>query len=309
MAGIKGAKQNKALSAEQIEELFGMLIFTEDALDFFLKKHSLTFTAFKRKATVSGLKIPFGYSYFEYRDRPKLQSPFNKSKLRIDCSCGKVYITVLFGFHKRKYKTPVCDDCYRKNYAYDIEWRTNNSKAQKVAQNRPETIRKQIKSQNKRYAQPEVIEHYRRIGKKLWEDPIYRKKVIKNSSIAKAGIYHGLTYQSSIELAYILWCEENNKQIQNYTGSGIPYIWNGKEHRYYPDFLVDNDLIVEIKGSGGFYKRFASQNQAKFAALQEWCKSNNFTNQLIFDTDLGNKAIKEAKILHGTLSEKNNDSI
>lgn len=135
----------------------------------------------------------------------------------------------------------------------------------------------------------------------MWENPDYRKKVVANSSIAKAGTYHGLSYQSSIELAFILWCEKSGKHIENYAGTGIPYTWNGSEHRYYPDFLVDGNLIVEVKGKRGLYERNFDQNQAKFSALREWCKSKGFCVRVVFDTDLGNRAIKEARKLHGTL--------
>lgn len=309
MAGIKGAKQKKTLTPEQLDELREFSIFTEDSLSSFLGKHSISFDAFKRRATASGLTVPFGYSYAEYQNRPELQSPFNKNNLRIDCPCGKVYITVLFGFHKRKHKAPVCDDCYRKTYAYDADWKANNSKAQKTAQNRPETLAKQVKAQKLRYQQPGLLDRYRAIGKGLWEDPEYRKKVVANSSISKAGTYHGLSYQSSIELAFILWCEQNGKHIENYSGEGIPYLWNGKAHHYYPDFLVDGNLVVEIKGSGGIYERDFDQNQAKFTALREWCKINGFGVRVVFDTDLGNRAVKEAKKLHGTLGKKDNGSI
>lgn len=279
-------------------------IFTEDSLSAFLTKNSLSFKAFKRRATASGLRIPFGYSYAEYQNRPELQSPFNKNNIRIDCPCGKVYITVLFGFHNRKHKSPVCDDCYRKIYVYDDQWKANNSKAQKIAQNRPETLAKQVESQKARYQHPRVLEHYKAIGKKLWEDPEYRKKVVANSSISKAGNYHGISYQSSIELAFILWCEQNGKQVENYLGEGIPYAWNGKEHRYYPDFLIDGNFIVEVKGRGGIYERDYDQNQAKFAALREWCRTTGFGVRVVFDTDLGKRAIKEARKLHGTLDKK-----
>jgi hypothetical protein len=309
MTGIKGTKQHKSLTQEQVEELKHFSVLTQDQLEPFLIKYNISFDALKRRATASGLSIPFGYSYAEYLSNPALQSSYNKSNLQIDCPCGKTYITVLFGFHKRKYKDPVCDECYRKTYAYDLEWRENNSKAQRIAQNRPEVIAKQVVSQKKRYQQEGVLDHYRAIGKRLWENPDYRKKVVANSSIAKAGTYHGLSYQSSIELAFILWCENSGKSVVNYAGEGIPYNWAGTGHHYYPDFLVDGNTIVEVKGHGGVYERDYDQNQAKFAALRIWCKSRELCVRVVFDTDLGNRAIKEARTLHGTLGKKDSPSL
>lgn len=305
MPGIKGSKQHKSLTLEQIEELKGQTIFTEDGLVSFLTKHKLTFKAFKRRATAAGLKVPFGYSYKEYLTRQELQSPYNKNNIVIDCPCGKQYITVLFGFHKRKHKAPVCGDCYRKTYAYDDDWKLANSKAQKVSQNKPETLVKQVASQIKRHQQQGMKELYQSIGRYLWEDPVYRKKVIANSSISKHGIHKGLVYQSSLELAFICQMLEEGKTIKNYDGSGIPYVMNGKEHKYYPDFIVDEKELVEVKGHGSIYKKHYDRNQAKFAVLKSWCISNGFTARIVFDTDIGKRAIKEARLLHGTLDKEN----
>jgi hypothetical protein len=302
-------KQKKSLSSEQIAEIQAFIFISEDLVFELLKKYSLTFLQFKRMVTASGLKIPFGYSYAEYLTNTELQSNYNKSNIKIDCSCGKVYITKILGFNKRKYKKAICDICYRKTYMYDDEWKINNSKAQKIAQNRPETLEKQINSQKLRYSKPGVKEHYREIGKKLWENPEYRKKIIANSSISKSGIYHNLTYQSSIELAFILWCEANDKNIKNYSLGGIPYLWNGNIHHYYPDFIVDETLIVEIKCHTGIYFRDYEKNQTKFTALREWCKDKSLNVRIVFDTDLGNRAIKKARQLHDTLNKEKNNSI
>lgn len=73
--------------------------------------------------------------------------------------------------------------------------------------------------------------------------------------------------------------------------------------------LMRRIAVPEIKGSGGIYERDFNQNQAKFAALREWCKINGFGARVVFDTDLGNRAIKEARKLHGTLGKKDNNSV
>jgi hypothetical protein len=167
----------KAFSEQQIEKIKDYKIFTYENIKWFLEEYTISFRTFKRRSNFSGLKIPHGYSYSEYLNNQKLQSPFNKSYLEINCElCGKTYIAILFGFHKRKHKQPVCDVCYRKNFLYDETWRKNNSEAQKIAQNRPEVLEKQVNSQRKRHAQPGMKEKYCEIGKKLWEDVEYRKK-------------------------------------------------------------------------------------------------------------------------------------
>jgi hypothetical protein len=82
MARNKGIKQKKTLTLEQIDELREFSIFTEDSLLPFLKKHSLSFTSFKRRATVAGLKTPFGYSYSEYQNNPEKISKTKQSTLQ-----------------------------------------------------------------------------------------------------------------------------------------------------------------------------------------------------------------------------------
>lgn len=309
MAGIKGAKQKKFLTEEQIFELKDFKILTEDSLKEFMEKHKISFRAIKRRVVKSKLKILFGYSFQEYTNNKKLQSIYNKNNLYFVCKCNFEAIVLLGSFQKRRYKIPVCNECYKKEYFYDESWRENNKAAQLIAQNRPEVLEKQIASQKKRYENPEVIEHYRNIGRTLWENPDYRERVLKNSSISKCGIYNGLTYQSSIELAFIIWCQANNKKIENYKSVGIPYVWEGKEHRYYPDFIIDDKTIVEIKSKTGIYLRFLERNKIKFAALAEWCKENHYYARLIFDSDLGKRAIKEARKLHGEISKKKIHSV
>jgi len=74
--------------------------------------------------------------------------------------------------------------------------------------------------------------------------------------------YEGITFHSSWELAYYIYCKDHNINISR----SVSYISykdsSGKTHRYFPDFIV-NGQIVEIKGTqfytddsldGGIYK-------------------------------------------------------
>lgn len=71
----------------------------------------------------------------------------------------------------------------------------------------------------------------------------YREK----SGYGKSGTYRGIFCNSTWELAYLLYCIDNNYKIERcnkyymYTGA------DNEEHKYYPDFIV-NDEIIEIKG-------------------------------------------------------------
>jgi hypothetical protein len=68
----------------------------------------------------------------------------------------------------------------------------------------------------------------------------------KGSGRGKSGWYKGYWCDSSYELAFVIYHLEHHIEFKRNTQS-YEYIFNGKSHQYYPDFLVDGELI-EIKG-------------------------------------------------------------
>ena len=62
-------------------------------------------------------------------------------------------------------------------------------------------------------------------------------------------VYMGQSFDSKPELAFFIWCKDQNKNICRVT-KGIPYhvATDSKEHYYIPDFEVDGELY-ELKGS------------------------------------------------------------
>jgi hypothetical protein len=64
----------------------------------------------------------------------------------------------------------------------------------------------------------------------------------------KYGWYKGVWCDSSWELAYLLYCQNNNINVVRNT-FGFSYIWQGSVHKYFPDFyLPDEGIYIEIKG-------------------------------------------------------------
>ena len=59
-------------------------------------------------------------------------------------------------------------------------------------------------------------------------------------------IYKDINFDSSWELAFILYHLDHNLMIQRCTERRY-YIFEGIEHTYIPDFITD-DGIIEIKG-------------------------------------------------------------
>lgn len=71
----------------------------------------------------------------------------------------------------------------------------------------------------------------------------------KGSGRGKKGWYKGFFCDSQYELGYVIYCLDHNIEIHRNT-IFYPYIYKNEQHKYLPDFLV-NDELVEIKG----YKR------------------------------------------------------
>lgn len=65
-------------------------------------------------------------------------------------------------------------------------------------------------------------------------------------SRGKKGWYKGIWCDSSWELAFVIWCLDGGKDIKR-NAQAFPYMIQDKVRNYYPDFLVDGEL-VEIKG-------------------------------------------------------------
>ena len=65
------------------------------------------------------------------------------------------------------------------------------------------------------------------------------------SSRGKCGWYSGYWCDSSYELAYLIYCLENNIDIVR-NKEGFEYIFNDEKHLFYPDFIVSGKY-VEIK--------------------------------------------------------------
>lgn len=68
----------------------------------------------------------------------------------------------------------------------------------------------------------------------------------KGAGRGKKGRYKGIWCDSSWELAYLIYCLENDKKIERCT-EYFEYVFENKTHKYFPDFIVDG-TYVEIKG-------------------------------------------------------------
>lgn len=70
---------------------------------------------------------------------------------------------------------------------------------------------------------------------------------IKYKSWSKKGLYKNIPCDSSWELAFLIYCLDHNINIKR-NKNRFKYQIDGKTHFYYPDFIIDNDTYIEIKG-------------------------------------------------------------
>lgn len=124
-----------------------------------------------------------------------------------------------------------------------------------------------------------------------------------------SGFYKGLYYNSSYELAFLLFQEKSGnfkkiERVQFY----IPYIdVRGKWSHYFPDYIFDKKYLIEIKGFGPWVD--LNNLSLKNKAARKWCEENNKEFRLVLKEDLGNKLIQEAKIIHNEIKIKKNNSL
>lgn len=157
----------------------------------------------------------------------------------------------------------VCKECALKQTTTLDEWKNNNSKAQLIAQNRPEVLHKQ------RTAQSNLMQ----------KDKDYYEK--RSSGNLLKGYYYDIYFESSYELFYIYYCLKNNIQIYR-SELEIEYINKyGFKTFYHPDFeIIQNNkkYIVEIKGYYGWVKELKNK-----AAVDYSENNNNYNGYLFYD--------------------------
>lgn len=256
--------------------------------------------AFARRATASGLDIHIGYAWEEYV--PGTHS--TKALVQLRCiHCATVNMMLAVKLLARRRYIQACVKCYSERYLYDKEWRAKNSASQSIAQNRPETLERHREksramwvgdhdklmreAQKRMVSDPAYKENMARIMRDKWaSDPDYRDRVSGRGVYKHVGLHEGVTvYHSKLELAFLLWCEDNRKHVARCDFS-VSYVdpTDGKEHNYYPDFEVDG-AIVEVKG-----QRWIDASpptwRAKLEALENWCIVNQRSYRVILDVDL-----------------------
>jgi hypothetical protein len=210
-----------------------------------------------------------------------------------------------------------CQKCWLlTNTIEDPNWIKKNSEAQKISQNKPEQIQKNREGVRKSWNNERRIKASNLLKEKWKNDDAFATNALKNLNCHNnvkigfgtgglKGYYNQIYYDSALELSFILWCEYNNINIQRYSEEPIEYMDENKNIRkYYPDFIININDIVEIKGSGLWYRKNYQRNILKIEAAKK--TFNSFI--IIFDNDESvKKYYKTARKIHNETYKKENN--
>lgn len=70
----------------------------------------------------------------------------------------------------------------------------------------------------------------------------------KRKFFVAMGYFDDIYWQGSWELKYLIDCIKNNIPIKRYDLNLLEYVFEGNPHHYFPDFIINEDTIIEIKG-------------------------------------------------------------
>lgn len=170
------------------------------------------------------------------------------------------------------------------------EWVEKNRQAQLISQNKPEQKKKNAEGVSKSWTEERKKKNSELLKNRWKNDPVFAEKAMKNISWTRTadedrfrslmkksvgcgglkGIYKNINYDSALELSFILWCEHNNILIKRYDLEPLQYFDEcGVTRRYFPDFIINGDEIIEIKGYGIFYIKNYERNIIKIETLKK----------------------------------------
>lgn len=140
-----------------------------------------------------------------------------------------------------------------------------------------------LEKYGKEIADSKLIEFKQKISKNSSgkNNPMYGKSSPSGSGVGWKGWYDGLFFRSLRELSYLIYLKQNNIQFISAENKKflIEYVnYDGRQRTYKPDFLINNNTLVEIKP-----KRLHNTPlcQLKKIAAEKFCIKNNYKYLLI----------------------------
>lgn len=101
-------------------------------------------------------------------------------------------------------------------------------------------------------------------------------------------------------MALILKMEDEGREIKNFDLEPIPYFdpIKNKDRKYYPDFIVDNTLICEVKWLGFIYDKKKEEIKSKRKQLEIFCEANGMSSDFVTNKDIPKKYLDKAVKIH-----------
>jgi hypothetical protein len=212
----------------------------------------------------------------------------------------------------------LCNRCYLNYRCYsNPEWLLKNKKAQLISQNKPEQKLKNAigvsaswtKERRKKFSDLltnrwkncSEEERERMLKPLRWTDTkdSYYETAFKKSVKGISGEYNGISYQSLLELSFLLTCEERGVTVARYESEGIEYLdEKNKKRLYYPDFIIYGKVIIEIKGH-----IFGGQSGEKIIylkteAAKKFCQSRGLKYRIFHRSHFLRNKLHLAKNIH-----------
>lgn len=190
------------------------------------------------------------------------QEELTRKERKLICkNCGKEYILNLTDkeFESNKYTKFCSRSCANTRHHSEETKKKISEKIKKIIVESPDVFKRFfIKTPNTYFTTCKYCgKELKYIGAKNYKQ--YCSKECKHkylsehtggyrigSGHSKSGWYKGIRCDSTWELAFLIYYLDNNLYIERCSEKRT-YIWKGKKHIYYPDFITDKG-IIEIKG-------------------------------------------------------------
>lgn len=91
----------------------------------------------------------------------------------------------------------------------------------------------------------------------------------------KYGTYQGISCDSSWELAFVMYNIDHEIQFKRNRTDYFEYMYEGRLHKFYPDFILDDGTYIEIKG------RKSDETEAKVSQIP-----SGVSFKLLYEEDL-----------------------
>lgn len=149
--------------------------------------------------------------------------------------------------YDHNWKNPECRENMKKTLVgiYGVD---HNMKCERGKEQWREGIRRKYGSEyDHDWKVPEVREHQYETCQKRYgvRNPMQCPEIQRKAKIRYK--YDGISFDSKPEIALYLWLKDRGVQFEYQPDCDFRYEYEGKTHRYYPDFRIGG-VYVEIKG-------------------------------------------------------------